>query len=324
MSDSVLEIKNLKTYFETSEGVVKAVDDVSFKVKRGKTLGLVGESGCGKSITAMSILRLVPSERIVSGKVVFNGEDILSLPEKKMRNIRGNKISMIFQEPMTSLNPVFTIGNQISEAVMVHQKISKKEALEKSIEMLKLVGIGSPEKRVYEYPHQMSGGMRQRVMIAMAISCNPDVLIADEPTTALDVTIQAQILDLVSRLQSEIHMAMILITHSLGIVAENAEDMLVMYAGKVMEHGKVKEIFAHPSHPYTKGLLESLPQIDKAGNRKRLSAIPGSVPDLKNLPKGCSFYPRCSFRVDACMEKTPELENLGMEHFSRCIRAKEI
>jgi len=325
LKDYVLEIKNLKTFFNTSDGVVKAVDDVSLRVKKGKTLGLVGESGCGKSVTAMSILRLIPSPpgRIVGGEVVFDGQNILDLSERDMRAIRGNKISMIFQEPMTSLNPVFTVGNQIAEAITVHNKVGKKEARARSVEMLRLVGIPSPEERIDAYPHQMSGGMRQRVMIAMALSCNPDVLIADEPTTALDVTIQAQILDLISRLQSEIHMATILITHSLGIVAETAEDMAVMYAGKVVESGTVKNIFSKQLHPYTRGLLNSLPRLDKGG-QKRLSTIPGMVPDLKNLPKGCAFYPRCQFRVDACTEQLPALVEVDKEHFSRCIRAREI
>jgi len=325
LKDYVLEIKNLKTYFSTSDGTVKAVDDVSLRVKRGKTLGLVGESGCGKSVTAMSILRLIPSPpgRIAGGEVLFDGKDILDFSERDMRDIRGNKISMIFQEPMTSLNPVFTVGNQIAEAITVHNKVSKKEARERSVDMLRLVGIPSPEERIDAYPHQMSGGMRQRVMIAMALSCNPDVLIADEPTTALDVTIQAQILDLISRLQSEIHMAAILITHSLGIVAETAEDMAVMYAGKVVECGTVKNIFSKQLHPYTRGLLNSLPRLDKGG-QKRLFTIPGMVPDLKNLPKSCAFYPRCQFRVDACAEQLPELVEVGKEHFSRCIRAREI
>jgi len=325
LKDYVLEIKNLKTYFNTSDGVVKAVDDVSLRVKRGKTLGLVGESGCGKSVTAMSILRLIPSPpgRIAGGEVIFDGDNILNFSERDMRGIRGNRISMIFQEPMTSLNPVFTVGNQIAEAITVHNKVSKKEAVARSVEMLRLVGIPSSEERIKAYPHQMSGGMRQRVMIAMALSCSPDVLIADEPTTALDVTIQAQILDLISQLQSEMRMATILITHSLGIVAETAEDMAVMYAGKVVESGSVKDIFSKQLHPYTRGLLNSLPRLDKSG-QKRLATIPGTVPDLKNLPKGCAFYPRCEFRVDACTERLPELAPVGKEHFSRCIRAREI
>ncbi len=324
MTDNVLEVKRLRTYFDTKNGMVKAVDDVSFGVKANKTIALVGESGCGKSVTAMSLMRLVsPPGMIVGGEVLLRGDNILSLAEKDVRKIRGSKISMIFQEPMTSLNPVFTIGNQISESITTHQRVSKKQAREMSIEMLKLVGIASPEDRIYEYPHQMSGGMRQRVMIAMALSCKPDVLIADEPTTALDVTVQSQILELISGLQSESGMSVILITHSLGIVAEVAEDMVVMYAGKVVECGKVSDVFSHPRHPYTLGLLRALPPV--GGLKKRLYAIPGTVPELINLPAGCAFHQRCSFAMDECAKKMPELVALDNEqHFSRCLRAREI
>jgi oligopeptide/dipeptide ABC transporter ATP-binding protein len=289
---------------------------------RGETVGVVGESGCGKSVTALSILRLVPDPpgRITGGQIRFEGTNLLELSQADMRKVRGNDISMIFQEPMTSLNPVFTIGNQIAEAVRLHQGLSKREALEKSIEMLTLVGIPVPARRVHEYPHQLSGGMRQRAMIAMALSCNPKVLIADEPTTALDVTIQAQILDLMRNLQHELGTAILMITHDLGVVAEMARKVVVMYAGKVVEQAPVEEIFAEPNHPYTQGLLQSLPRVDKdaTGGKHRLQEIPGIVPSLINLPPGCKFASRCPKVMAICEEQEPPLEQVGPQHYSAC------
>ncbi len=329
-SDKILEVKNLKTSFFTEEGEVKAVDDVSFNVYKGKTLGIVGESGCGKSVTSLSIMRLIPNPpgRIVGGEILYNGRDLLKLSPAEMRAIRGNEISMIFQEPMTSLNPVFTIGNQVCEAISLHQDLSKSETRNKAIEMLTLVGIPSPEKRIDDYPHQLSGGMRQRVMIAMALSCNPHILIADEPTTALDVTIQAQILDLLRDLQQKVGMALILITHDLGVVAEVADEVVVMYAGRVVEQGGVNEIFANPKMPYTKGLLNSIPTLSKDPTgkikKKRLEMIPGIVPNLLHLPRGCRFQERCSYMIDACKQAEPGLRVIAPDpripHAIRCVR----
>jgi oligopeptide/dipeptide ABC transporter ATP-binding protein len=328
--EKILEVKNLRTSFFTEDGEVKAVDDVSFNVYKGKTLGIVGESGCGKSVTSLSIMRLIPNPpgRVVGGEILYKGRDLLKLDAAAMRQIRGNEISMIFQEPMTSLNPVFTIGNQICEAIELHQDLPAREVRNKAIEMLKLVGIPSAEKRIDDYPHQLSGGMRQRVMIAMALSCNPNILIADEPTTALDVTIQAQILDLLQELQAKVGMALILITHDLGVVAEVADEVLVMYAAKVAEQGTVGEIFANPKHPYTKGLLNSIPTLakDPTGKvkKKRLETIPGIVPNLLHLPRGCRFQDRCTYVVDACKEREPDLRTIRtdreMPHDIRCIR----
>jgi peptide/nickel transport system ATP-binding protein len=316
----LLEVKDLKTYFYTSEGVARAVDGVSFSVRPGATLGLVGESGCGKSVTSLSILRLIPEPpgKIVGGQILFEGTDLLGLSNRDMRRIRGNKISMIFQEPMTSLNPVFTIGSQIMEAILLHQKVSRKEALNRTIDMLRLVGIAAPERRVREYPYQLSGGMRQRVMIAMALSCNPKLLIADEPTTALDVTIQAQILDLIVRLKEELGMAVILITHDLGVIAETAQRVCVMYAGKIVEAAPVKEIFANPRHPYTQGLLRALPRVDRAGEHLRLKEIPGMVPALTRLPGGCRFCPRYERSAEVCRQEEPAEVFVGPEHWVRC------
>lgn len=318
--ETVLEVKNLKTSFKTDEGKFLAVDDVSFRVEKGKTLGIVGESGCGKSVTSLSILRLIPNPpgNIEGGQILFNGKNLLDLPVSEMRKIRGNKISMIFQEPMTSLNPVFTVGDQIEEAVMLHQKLNRKDAHQKAIEMLKLVGIPSPEKRVDDYPHQLSGGMRQRVMIAMALSCNPSLLIADEPTTALDVTIQAQILELVNKLQKETNTSMILITHDLGVVAETCDDVVVMYAGRVVEYGNVHQIFENPKHPYTKGLLDSVPHFETGQRRERLKTIPGIVPSLTKLPSGCRFQDRCPNVQQDCRNKEPDLYELEPGHTARC------
>ena len=322
MEQQLIELRNLQTQFFTDDGLVRAVDGVSYALERGETLGVVGESGCGKSVTALSILRLIPDPpgKIVAGEIIFEGANLLDRSPAEMRRIRGNDISMIFQEPMTSLNPVFTIGNQIAEAVRLHQGLSKKDALDKAIEMLTVVGIPVPEHRVHEYPHQLSGGMRQRAMIAMALSCNPKVLIADEPTTALDVTIEAQILDLMRNLQDELGTAIIMITHDLGVVAEIARKVVVMYAGKVVEQAPVEKLFAEPNHPYTQGLLASLPRADKDGTeaRHRLQEIPGIVPSLMNLPPGCKFASRCPKAMTICDEQEPTLEQIGADHYSSC------
>jgi peptide/nickel transport system ATP-binding protein len=306
----LLDIRGLKTRFSSEEGDFLAVDDVSFSIAPGGTLGVVGESGCGKSVTALSVMRLVqdPPGRIVGGEILFNGHDLLKLPEPQMRKVRGNKISMIFQEPMTSLNPVFTVGDQIGEAVRLHQGLDRKAARQRSIDMLRQVGIPAPEQRVDNYPHQMSGGMRQRVMIAMALACNPELVIADEPTTALDVTIQAQILELLKRLQSERKMAVMLITHDLGVVAETCDDVVVMYAGRVVERAPVRKIFRMPAHPYTAGLLRSIPSFEASVTRERLRTIPGMVPSLRKLPTGCRFRDRCDRAIEVCARIDPPLE----------------
>jgi peptide/nickel transport system ATP-binding protein/oligopeptide transport system ATP-binding protein len=316
----LLTIRNLHTYFYTDEGVAKAVDGVDLELEEGGTLGVVGESGCGKSVTALSIMRLIPDPpgKIAQGEIRFAGTNLLDLSEAEMRRIRGRSISMIFQEPMTSLNPVFQIGDQISEVLRLHEGMSRKDAWDRSVEMLKLVGIPSPERRVQEYPHQLSGGMRQRAMIAMALACSPKLMIADEPTTALDVTIQAQILELMNRLQREKGMSVMLITHNLGVIAETARKVAVMYAGRVVEYAEVKPIFAHPLHPYTQGLLKSIPRLDEDHTRKaRLEAIPGLVPSLLELPKGCKFSNRCKFAFDKCVEE-PSLIEVTPAHFVRC------
>ena len=295
MTEPILQVKDLRTYFHVKEGVLKAVDGVSYFLNAGETLGLVGESGCGKSVSALSILQLVdrPPAEIHSGKILFQGENLLNLTEKEMRNVRGLSISMIFQEPMTSLNPIISIGRQISEVLTIHQGLSWKEASKRTVDLLKLVGIPLPEKRIEEYPHQLSGGMRQRVMIAIAIACDPKVIIADEPTTALDVTIQAQILDLMMGLQEKLGTAILLITHDLGVIAEAAKRVAVMYAGKIVEEADVISIFKDPLHPYTQGLIRSVPRIDMPGEQSRLEEIPGVVPNLYHLPKGCAFFERC-------------------------------
>jgi len=318
----LLDIKDLKTYFFTYEGVARAVDGVTYRLAQGEPLGVVGESGCGKSVTALSVLRLipVPPGKVVGGEIHFKGKNLLDLPEDEMRKIRGNRISMIFQEPMTSLNPVFTVGNQIQETFKLHQGLSKKESLEKTVEMLQFVNIPTPEKCVERYPHELSGGMRQRVMIAMALACRPEILIADEPTTALDVTIQAQILDLMIRLKEELGMAIILITHNLGVIAEMVRRVLVMYAGKIVEEAKTKTLFENPRHPYTMGLLKSIPRLgDKFRLGKiRLTEIRGVVPSLYNLPPGCKFSTRCPSVMDTCREKEPELREIGEGHYCSC------
>lgn len=320
MSDTLLNVKDLRTKFTTDDGVLYAVDGVSFSVKRGQTLGIVGESGCGKSQTALSIMRLILKPgQIESGEITYNGRDLLSLSEDQMRKIRGNDIAMIFQEPMTSLNPVFTCGEQIEEALELHKtNLTKAQIKEKAIDMLRIVGIPSPEARYAEYPHQLSGGMRQRVMIAMAMSCNPSLLIADEPTTALDVTIQAQILDLMRKLQKEFNAGMILITHDLGVVAEMCKEVVVMYAGKVVEHGTVEDIFYRPKHPYTKGLLESIPHFDTGTRLTQLKTIPGLVPNLYKLPQGCRFQDRCSNVQADCRQTEPQLEAKTATQAVRC------
>jgi oligopeptide/dipeptide ABC transporter ATP-binding protein len=317
-------VKNLKTYFYTEEGISKAVDGVDLQISPGETLGVVGESGCGKSVTALSIMRLVrePPGKIVDGEILFKGRNLLKLSREEMRSIRGNDIAMIFQEPMTSLNPVFTIGEQIAEAILTHKRISKKEAVEQSIDMLRKVGIPSPDKRIDEYPHQLSGGMRQRVMIAMALSCNPRLLIADEPTTALDVTTQAQILDLMNDLKDKFDMSIMMITHDLGVIAEMSDQVAVMYAGKIVEYADVKTLFSNPQHPYTWGLMKSIPRIDK--EEERLNDIPGIVPNPLNLPKGCRFNNRCSLADRECVEREPGIEEVEKNHKVRCWHYQEL
>lgn len=320
----LLEVKNLKTYFYTDDGVAKAVDDVSFSLDKGETLGLVGESGCGKSVSALSIMRLIPDPpgKIAGGEILFKGKDLLKIPESEMQDIRGNDIGMIFQEPMTSLNPVFTCGDQIEEAVILHQKLSKEDAKVKAIEMLKLVGIPAPEQRYNEYPHQLSGGMRQRIMIAMALSCNPEILIADEPTTALDVTVQAQILELINKLQRELGMGVIMITHDLGVIAEVSTRVAVMYASKIAEYGSVDQIFYNPKHPYTISLLNSIPKLSKS--KSRLATIEGNVPPPTNYPKGCHFCTRCSFAIEKCWTEPPPVVQIEPGHTAACWRVSEI
>ena len=325
--DRLVDVIDLKTYFDTDEGTVKAVDGVSFHIDKGETLGVVGESGSGKSVTSLSIMRLVaqPPGRFAGGQILFEGNDLLKRSEREMRRIRGNEISMIFQEPMTSLNPVYTVGDQIAEAIVLHQKKTYRQAMKLATEMLDLVGIPEPAKRVKNYPHQMSGGMRQRVMIAMALSCGPKLLVADEPTTALDVTIQAQILDIMRKLQNEIGMSILFITHDLGVIAEIADRVVVMYAGRAVEEAAVEAIFGQPKMPYTLGLLNSIPRVDKAAEyQERLEAIQGNVPNPLYLPEGCAFHPRCKYMVEDCKKDIPPLEDLGGEHMVRCIRAREL
>ncbi|HEY8284043.1 MAG TPA: ABC transporter ATP-binding protein [Chloroflexota bacterium] len=309
VSGNLLEVTDLKTYFKTMDGIVKAVDGVDMAIAPGKTLGVVGESGCGKSVTSLSIMRLVDLPGwIAGGAIRFDGQDLVKLSEEQMRHIRGNKISMIFQEPMTSLNPVFTVGNQVGEAIRVHRKVSKKEAENRVVELFRMVGIPSPDRRVHDYPHNMSGGMRQRVMIAMALALQPSLLIADEPTTALDVTIQAQILELIKDLRTKVNTAVLLITHDIGVVAEMADEVIVMYTGKVVEQGDVVSVLRSPKHPYTVGLLNSIPSLGQKNTR--LNVIPGTVPSPLNLPKGCTFAPRCPHVMGICHEQEPPLKTL--------------
>jgi len=324
--NTILRIRELRTHFFTERGLIKAVDGINLDVEAGTTIGLVGESGCGKSVTALSIMGLVPQPpgRIVGGEILFNGRDLTKLTEKEMCRIRGGKIAMVFQEPMTSLNPVFTIGNQVAEGLRLHFKMSKAEAREKTLELMSLVGIPSPERRIKEYPHQMSGGMRQRVMIAMAISCDPSLLIADEPTTALDVTIQAQILDLIRDLMESLGMTMILISHDLGVIARIAKRAAIMYAGRIVEQGRIENLFHHPRHPYTVGLLKSAPRADRE-EKHRLDTIPGSVPNLLNLPSGCVFHPRCSYAQEVCRKEVPPLRAVGENsQKSACFFAEKV
>ena len=315
-------VQGLKTYFYTFDGVARAVDDVSFSLSPGEILGVVGESGCGKSVTAQSIMRLIPEPpgKIQGGEILFDGIDLVHLPMEQIRGIRGNRISMIFQEPMTSLNPVFTIGNQIAEMFMLHKGLSHKESMNQAIEMLQKVQISAPESRVNEYPHQLSGGMRQRVMIAMALSCNPEILIADEPTTALDVTVQAQILELILKLQEQFATAIMMITHDLGVIAEIARRVVVMYAGKVVEAADTIPLFENPRHPYTQGLIRSIPNLGSRveDHRERLPEIKGMVPGLLQLPQGCKFHPRCSHAMDICRNQEPVLEAVGEGHQAAC------
>ncbi|MHA1910257.1 MAG: ABC transporter ATP-binding protein [Candidatus Kariarchaeaceae archaeon] len=318
-TDKILDVKGLKTYFFTENGVVRAVDDVSFHIYRGETLGLVGESGSGKTQTALSIMRLVPAPpgEIVAGEVLRNGEDMLQYSEEKMREIRGNEISMIFQDPMTSLNPVYTIGDQISEAIELHQRVSPREALQKAAQMLDIVGVPAAASRLGDYPHLFSGGMRQRVMIAMALSCNPDILIADEPTTALDVTVQAQVIELLRALKKQFKMSILLITHDLGVIAELADRVCVMYAGQMVEISDVRTVFKFPKHPYTAALLSSIPRVDE--KKETLEVIPGGIPNLIYIPPGCRFHPRCKFAWKACREEYPDMVEIKPGHQVRCL-----
>ena len=319
---SLLKIESLQTYFYVKGQVAKAVDDVSLDIPSGQTLGLVGESGCGKSVTAHSIIQLIPDPpgKIVGGRIEFEGQNLLDLPEDQMRKIRGNRISMIFQEPMTSLNPVFTVGDQVGEVMRLHQNLSRQAARERTVEMFTLVGIPAPETRLDDYPHQMSGGMRQRVMIAMALACNPRLMIADEPTTALDVTIQAQILDLMNQLKTETGASILFITHDLGVIAEMAQHVAVMYAGKMVEFADVQTLFAAPKHPYTVGLMASIPVLGHKTDAGRLSTIRGTVPSLFNLPEGCKFSDRCPDVFDDCRRINPDMYTVGANHIARCLK----
>ena len=318
----LLDIQSLKTYFSVRGQTAKAVDDIDLTIQAGQTLGLVGESGCGKSVTAHSIIQLIPDPpgKIIGGKIFFEGDNLLEYSEARMRKIRGNRISMIFQEPMTSLNPVFNVGNQVAEVIRLHQRLSRKDTQERVIEMFQLVGIPAPKARLTDYPHQMSGGMRQRVMIAMALACSPKLMIADEPTTALDVTIQAQILDLMDKLKDETGAAILFITHDLGVIAEMAQHVAVMYAGKRMEFADVKTLFSNPKHPYTVGLLESIPTVGRKTSDGKLSTISGTVPSLYNLPHGCLFSDRCPDSFDDCRSIEPQMYSVGKNHIARCLK----
>ncbi len=319
--EHLLEIRGLKTHFATDDGMVHAVDGVDLTIDRGETLGVVGESGCGKTVTALSVLKLVamPPGRIVGGEILWQGKDLVPWGKHEMRRIRSREIGIVFQEPMTSLNPVYTVGEQIAEVIRLHEGLGRRAARDRVVEMLRLVHIPNPERRARDYPHQFSGGMRQRVMIAMALSCNPKLLIADEPTTALDVTIQAQILELLVEMKSRLGMAVMLITHAMGVVAETAQRVAVMYAGKVVEEAPVGELFARPRHPYTQGLIRSIPRLDRAGRKVRLEAIPGVVPSLLDPAPGCRFAPRCRFAMAACTRATPDLRQIGPGHKVACI-----
>jgi len=322
VAERLLDIQGLQTHFATDDGMVRAVDGVDLFIDRGETLGVVGESGCGKTVTAMTVLKLIqmPPGRIVAGSVLWQGRDLVPLAADEMRKIRSKEIAIIFQEPMTSLNPVYSVGQQIAETVRQHESLSRHDAMDRAVEMLRLVNIPTPERRVRDYPHQFSGGMRQRVMIAMALSCNPQLLIADEPTTALDVTIQAQILDLLAEMKSRLGMAVMLITHAMGVVAETAQRVAVMYAGRVVEEASVDRLFANPLHPYTQGLIRSIPRVDRnAGKRARLEAIAGVVPSLIDPPPGCRFAPRCKFAAPACTDAVPEIRVVEADHKVACV-----
>lgn len=324
--EPLLEIRDLRTYFYGHDTVAKAVDGVSYRINRRKTLGVVGESGCGKSITSMSIMRLIPQPpgKIVSGEIIFKGRDLLKVSEAEMRKVRGNQIAMIFQEPMTSLNPVFTVGDQIAEVFRIHRGLNKRDALQEAVRMLEMVKIPSPKSRVENYPHQMSGGMRQRVMIAMALACNPDLLIADEPTTALDVTVQAQILDLMARLKDEYGSSILMITHDLGVIAEISDDVVIMYAGQAVEYSPADELFRRPLHPYTIGLLDSRPRLSDYKTKDRLRPILGAVPSPTRHPSGCRFHPRCPFSTPECETEAPAMRSLEGGHQVRCHWAEKI
>ena len=322
MAERLLDIRGLKTHFKTDDGMVRAVDGVDLTIDRGETLGVVGELGCGKTVTAMTVLKLIqmPPGEIVEGSILWQGRDLVPLEPEEMRRIRSKQIAIIFQEPMTSLNPVYTVGEQIAETIRQHERLNRRDAMDRAVEMLRLVHIPTPERRVRDYPHQFSGGMRQRVMIAMALSCNPKLLIADEPTTALNVTIQAQILDLLAEMKSRLGMAIMLITHAMGVVAETAQRVVVMYAGRVVEEATVDRLFANPLHPYTQGLIRSIPRIDKdVGKQARLEAIGGTVPSLIEPPPGCRFAPRCKFAQPACTTAVPELRTVETGHKAACI-----
>jgi peptide/nickel transport system ATP-binding protein len=321
MAETLLDIRDLKTWFKTDDGLVRAVDGIDLKIERGETLGVVGESGCGKTVTARSVLKLIdmPPGRFEGGKILWQGRDLIPLGPDEMDKIRAREIAIIFQEPMTSLNPVYTVGGQIAEVLRQHDKLNRKQALEGAVEMLRLVNIPNPAKRVNDYPHQFSGGMRQRVMIAMALSCKPKLLIADEPTTALDVTIQAQILELMQEMKDRLGMSIMLITHAMGVVAETCQRVVVMYAGKVVEEAPVESLFGNPRHPYTQGLIRSIPRVDRAAEHKRLEAIPGTVPSLLEPPPGCRFAARCKYAMDVCRQAMPPLKEVAPGHFARCV-----
>jgi peptide/nickel transport system ATP-binding protein len=322
VSEALLEISGLKTHFKTDDGMVRAVDGVDLRIGRGETLGVVGESGCGKTVTAMTVLKLIamPPGKIVEGRILWKGRDLVPLDPNEMRRIRSREIGIVFQEPMTSLNPVYTVGEQIAEVARLHQGLNRREAMDRAVEMLRLVHVPAPERRVRDYPHQLSGGMRQRVMIAMALICSPELLIADEPTTALDVTIQAQILDLLGEMKEQFGMAVMLITHAMGVVAETAERVAVMYAGRVVEEAAVDQLFARPLHPYTQGLIRSIPRLDtSSGKKRRLEAIAGTVPSLLDPPPGCRFAPRCTFAIAACTKAVPELRTIEGDHKVACV-----
>jgi peptide/nickel transport system ATP-binding protein len=321
VAETLLDIRGLKTWFKTDDGMVQAVDGVDLHIDRGETLGVVGESGCGKTVTARSVLKLIdmPPGRFEAGQIMWQGRDLIPLSQDEMNKVRAREIAIVFQEPMTSLNPVYTVGDQIAEVIALHQKLSARQAMAGAVEMLRLVDIPNPQRRVHDYPHQFSGGMRQRVMIAMALSCQPKLLIADEPTTALDVTIQAQILELMQEMKEKFGMSIMLITHAMGVVAETCQRVTVMYAGKVVEEAPVVELFGNPRHPYTQGLIRSIPRIDRAAERKRLEAISGTVPSLLNPAPGCRFAQRCRYATEICTREMPPLKEAAPGHFVRCV-----